>query len=598
MGSVGLMHAWFTQSRTDRTQSLESPRSDPRRIQIQQVMVSSFAIGEGKAGRVADPDGAEGGVGGEGVEEEGLSCGLIKGAVIGQGDSLSTISHLVYKLYHITSCDSLPCALIKDLLVVLHRTLTHLLADNPNILTLMLIRLHTFALYTNQIAADTLAESQQQHSHSAWFSIEKFSISNSKDTFTAIGCDTSGSVQITNKHSSVVVASGCQSKCSNIDSVPNDGSCLEIGCCQTSIPKGFGKIKIYANSFSKHTGVTDFNPCSHAFVIEECELNFSTTYLKKFKENMVPVVPDWGIGNGFIIGGAVDIGIGTGEINLGSDQNEIRGDKRIVAIRKSKVVDESQVEQFINEIVVLSQINHPNVVKLVGCCLDTQIPLLVYEFITNASVPIIHRDVKTTNILLDGNYTTKLSDFRASRLVPKDKIQFATVIQGTLGYLDPEYLQTSQLTEKSDVYSFEVVLAELVTGKKALAFDRPEEERCLATYFLSSLKTDRLNQAIDKHIENVGETVEQLKKVADIAERCLKLKMEERPTMKDVAMELERLIMKKMGNKHPQVETNIDVISEETERTCLVRRSQVGMSLKVVVATLQQLSDENIQYCH
>ncbi|KAI8013554.1 putative wall-associated receptor kinase-like 16 [Camellia lanceoleosa] len=118
------------------------------------------------------------------------------------------------------------------------------------------------------------------------------------------------------------------------------------------------------------------------------------------------------------------------------------GDKRIVAIRKSKVVDESQVEQFINEIVVLSQINHPNVVKLVGCCLDTQIPLLVYEFITNgtlfdhihnkhdiswqirlqiaietagalshlhserkASVPIIHRDVKTTNILLDDNYT-------------------------------------------------------------------------------------------------------------------------------------------------------------------------------------------------
>ncbi|CAL5333111.1 unnamed protein product [Camellia sinensis] len=311
------------------------------------------------------------------------------------------------------------------------------------------------------------------------------------------------------------------------------------------------------------------------------------------------------------------------------------GDKRIVAIRKSKVVDESQVEQFINEIVVLSQINHPNVVKLVGCCLDTQIPLLVYEFITNgtlfdhihnkhdiswqirlqiaietagalshlhserkASVPIIHRDVKTTNILLDDNYTAKLSDFRASRLVPKDKIQFATVIQGTLGYLDPEYLQTSQLTEKSDVYSFEVVLAELITGKKALAFDRPEEERCLATYFLSSLKTGRLNQAIDKHIENEGETVEQLKKVADIGERCLKLKMEERPTMKDVAMELERLIMKKMGNKYPQVQTNIVVISEETERTCLVRRSQVGVSLKVVVATLQQLSDENIQYCH
>ncbi|KAI8013552.1 putative wall-associated receptor kinase-like 16 [Camellia lanceoleosa] len=239
------------------------------------------------------------------------------------------------------------------------------------------------------------------------------------------------------------------------------------------------------------------------------------------------------------------------------------GDKRIVAIRKSKVVDESQVEQFINEIVVLSQINHPNVVKLVA--IETASALSHLHSERKASVPIIHRDVKTTNILLDDNWTAKLSDFQASRLVPKDKIQFATVIQGTLGYLDPEYLQTSQLTEKSDVYSFGVVLVELITGKKALAFDRPEEERCLATYFLSSLKTGRLNQAIDKHRENEGETVEQLKKVADIAERCLKLKMEERPTMKDVAMELERLIMKKMGNKHPQVETNIDVISEETE---------------------------------
>ncbi|KAL7263044.1 hypothetical protein ACSBR1_001256 [Camellia fascicularis] len=90
----------------------------------------------------------------------------------------------------------------------------------------------------------------------------------------------------------------CQSKCSNIDSVPNYGSCSGIGCCQTSIPKGFSEIKIYANSFSKHTGVTNFNPCSYAFVIEEREFNFSTTYLKNFKENMVPLVLDWGIGDG------------------------------------------------------------------------------------------------------------------------------------------------------------------------------------------------------------------------------------------------------------------------------------------------------------
>ncbi|XP_075647133.1 wall-associated receptor kinase 2-like [Castanea sativa] len=269
----------------------------------------------------------------------------------------------------------------------------------------------------------------------------------------------------------------------------------------------------------------------------------------------------------------------------------------IVAIKKSKIGDESQIEQFINEVVVLSQINHRNVVKLLGCCLETQVPLLVYEFIPNgtlfeyihheskvstisweirlriaaetaealsylhsaASPPIIHRDVKSSNILLDSTYTAKVSDFGASKLVPLDQTQLATMVRGTLGYLDPEYMQTSQLTEKSDVYSFGVVLVELLTGKKALSFDRPEEERGLATYFLSFYKDNRFFEFLEKHIAN-EENVEQLKEAANLAKMCLRLKGEDRPTMKEVATKLEDL--RKM-EKHSR--DNVDSNSEETK---------------------------------
>ncbi|KAL7246098.1 hypothetical protein ACSBR2_001266 [Camellia fascicularis] len=161
-----------------------------------------------------------------------------------------------------------------------------------------------------------------------------------------------------------------------------------------------------------------------------------------------------------------------------------------------------------------------------------------------ASIPIIHRDVKSTNILLDDNYIAKVSDFGASRFVPLDQNQLATVVQGTLGYLDPEYMLTSQFTEKSDVYSFGVVLVELITRKKALSFDRPEEDRYLAMYFISCMNNDCLNQIIDEHMVIEGNT-EELKEVANLAKTCLRVKGQKRPSMKEVVMELQGLIRKK-----------------------------------------------------
>ncbi|KAJ9554047.1 hypothetical protein OSB04_018092 [Centaurea solstitialis] len=297
-----------------------------------------------------------------------------------------------------------------------------------------------------------------------------------------------------------------------------------------------------------------------------------------------------------------------GKGGYGTVYKGVLSDKRTVAIKKSKLVDQtqSQIEQFINEVVILSQINHRNMVKLIGCCLETEVPLLVYEFVSNgtlsdhihnesrtlaltmdirlriatdtagalsylhsaASVPIVHRDIKPTNILLDDNYVAKVSDFGASKLIPLDQTELATLVQGTLGYLDPEYLQTNQLTDKSDVYSFGVVLVELLTGKYALSFDRPENERNLAIYFLSYLKEGTLKQVLDDRLLlNEGIIPNEIVNVSRLAQRCLCVKGDERPTMKEVAMELEG-ILASMVHKHPWVKTT----SSEEESEYLLKQ--------------------------
>ncbi|KAI3908610.1 hypothetical protein MKX01_027476 [Papaver californicum] len=148
--------------------------------------------------------------------------------------------------------------------------------------------------------------------------------------------------------------------------------------------------------------------------------------------------------------------------------------------------------------------------------------------------------MKSANILLDEYYTAKVSDFGASRLVPLDRTQITTLVQGTIGYLDPEYFLTSQLTEKSHVYSFGVVLVELLTGEKPLNLERSEEQRKFITYFISSLGDRRLFELLDARVMEEG-MQDQILIVAKLAERCLNMEGEERPKMVKVAVELEGL---------------------------------------------------------
>jgi serine/threonine protein kinase len=261
-----------------------------------------------------------------------------------------------------------------------------------------------------------------------------------------------------------------------------------------------------------------------------------------------------------------------------------------VAIKKCKTIDDKNKKEFGQEILILSEINHKNIVRILGCCLEVEIPILVYEFIPNgtlfdllhgasrislsirlriaqeaaealaylhswANPPIVHCDVKSSNILLDENYVAKVSDFGASALAPSDKDLFLTLVQGTPGYLDPECMQPGQLTVKSDVYSFGVVLLELLTRKKPF-YHEGLEERSLSTSFLAAMKESKLDEILDVQILD-EENLNLIMGVAELARECLNMEGEKRPEMREVAERLDKL---RKILKHPQGQNNHDEI--------------------------------------
>ena len=277
-------------------------------------------------------------------------------------------------------------------------------------------------------------------------------------------------------------------------------------------------------------------------------------------------------------------------------------DGRTVAVKRLYKNSYKSTKQFMNEVGILSRLHHPNLVSLYGSTArSSRELLLVFEFVANGTVadhlhgprsienaltwsvrlsiaietanalaylhavepPIIHRDVKTNNILLDGDFHVKVGDFGLSRLFPLDVTHVSTVPQGTPGYVDPVYYQCYHLTDKSDVYSFGVVLMELISSKQAVDLSRSKDEINLANMALNKIQRCQLDELVDPALEfsSNWEVRCMVSLVAELAFRCLQPDREMRPSIKEV-LETLRVIEKDNYNGDKMVKENM--IQEET----------------------------------
>ncbi|CAN1228282.1 Probable LRR receptor-like serine/threonine-protein kinase At1g06840 [Linum perenne] len=268
-----------------------------------------------------------------------------------------------------------------------------------------------------------------------------------------------------------------------------------------------------------------------------------------------------------------------GQGGYGKVYKGVLGEGTVVAIKRARQGSLTSEKEFYTEIELLSRVHHRNLVSLLGYCDESGEQMLVYEYMPNGSVqdllsgryvkavslgtrvnialgaakgilylhaeadpPIIHRDIKANNILLDSKLTPKVSDFGISRLVPKttssegSSAPISTAVKGTPGYVDPEYFRSHKLTEKSDVYSLGIVLLELVTGMQPISHGKNIVREVSIAW-----ETGMVEAVVDRTLQGPSYSKGCTHKFMGLALRCCHDEAKARPSMSEVVRELEDL---------------------------------------------------------